>query len=212
MTSTASGTSHSLNDLGLSLTKPTAEGTARWAYPGATTASFDEPRQPGGDQPPSNGTDTGDAATFTSSPLGAALHVAGPVTVSFDAQSTATETDFVVRLLDVAPDGSARTVTEGWLKSSFRALDRARTLYDSAGDVIRPFHVHTTAEPLTPLATEHYEVELLATANAFPAGHRLRIVVTSTAAPWSLQTIAPAVNTAIFGGTHLSGLLLPVVS
>ena len=211
-TPTTSGSSHSLNDLGLSTSKPAAESTANWAYPGASTASFDEPRQPGGDETPSSGSDDGDAVTFTSSPMAAPLHVAGPVTVSFDAQSTATETDFVVRLIDVAPDGSAHNVTEGWLKSSFRALDVRRTLYDADHDIIRPFHDHSTAVPLTPLATEHYDVELLATANEFPTGHRLRVVVTSTATPWSLQTIAPAVNTTRYGGTHLSDVLLPVVS
>ena len=86
------------------------------------------------------------------------FEVTGPVVLNLYASSSATETQFLVKILDqpplspelaaaiktvdVAPP--AQLVTEGWLKASHRALDPARSSPSS------PYHSHAKAEPLEP--------------------------------------------------------------
>ncbi|MFC7310774.1 CocE/NonD family hydrolase, partial [Streptomyces monticola] len=71
----------------------------------------------------------------------------------------------IARLCDVAPDGSSTLVTRGVLNLSARAgRDRA--------------------EPWTPGATEDVTFELNGIGHAFPAGHRIRLAVSSAYWPW----------------------------
>ncbi|MCI3279230.1 CocE/NonD family hydrolase [Streptomyces cylindrosporus] len=71
----------------------------------------------------------------------------------------------VARLCDVAPDGSSTLVTRGALNLSAR-------------------HGRDRAVPWTPGDTEDVEFELNGIGHAFPAGHRLRVAVSSAYWPW----------------------------
>lgn len=117
----------------------------------------------------------GRCLTFTSAPLQADLEVTGPVSATLFVMSTAPDTDWVVRLCDVAPDGVSRLVADGVLRSRYRN-DRQRP------ELLRPNEVARVA------------VDLWATSNVFKAGHRLRVSVNSSCFPrWdaNLQTGGP---------------------
>src|SRR5262249_8919819 len=102
--------------------------------------------------------------TYTSAPLDQDLAIVGPVTATLYASSSAPDTDWVVRLCDVYPDGRSMSVCDGILRGRYR---------DS---MQRP-------ELMEPGQMYRFEVDLWATAQSFLRGHRLRVEVTSSDFP-----------------------------
>ena len=91
--------------------------------------------------------------------------VTGPVTATIYADSSSCDTDFIVRLVDVYPDGTAYNLTEGILRARFRA------------SIWEPEQL---MEPGTVYA---FEIDMMATSNVFLPGHRIRVHVTSSNFP-----------------------------
>jgi putative CocE/NonD family hydrolase len=105
-----------------------------------------------------------DVLVYTSEPLSEPVEVAGPVEATLFAATTGTDTDFVVRLVDVGPDGFAANITDGVARAKYRnSLE--------------------TKEPLTPEEVYELDVELRPTAHTFQADHRIRVQVTSSNFP-----------------------------
>jgi hypothetical protein len=105
-----------------------------------------------------------DVLVYTTPPLGAPVEVTGPLEAVLHAATSARDTDWVVKLCDVAPDGPSRIVAEGVLRARYR-------------------HGFETAELLEPGRPESYRIDLVATSNLFRAGHRIRVAVTSSSFP-----------------------------
>ena len=99
-----------------------------------------------------------DVLCYTSAPL------AEPVELVLFVASSAEDTDFTGRLVDVAPDGRAEHVTEGILRARYRESIRAPQL-------MRPGRCY------------EIRIDLGATATRFAAGHRLRLEVSSSNFP-----------------------------
>jgi len=111
--------------------------------------------------------------SWVTAPFSDAVDVVGPPRLQLEASSTAVDTDWIVKLQDIAPDGKVRDLTEGWLRGSHRAVDPARST------PYRPEHGHDRAEALVPGETALFEIAILPTAHRFPAGHRLGLSLTS---------------------------------
>jgi predicted acyl esterase len=94
--------------------------------------------------------------TWTTGPLSDATEVTGNMTLNFWAETNAADTDFVVQVTDVAPDGTSTQVTAGYLNAP-RSKNR------------------TNPEPLTPGEIEQYSIEILPTTYVFKEGHRIRL-------------------------------------
>jgi len=106
-----------------------------------------------------------DVLVYTSEPLERELEVTGPVSAILYAATSAPDTDWVVKLCDVHPDGRTFNLCDGVLRARFREKDWA------APSLVEPDVVH------------RYEVDLWATSAVFGAGHRLRVLVTSSDFP-----------------------------
>jgi putative CocE/NonD family hydrolase len=105
-----------------------------------------------------------DVLAFSTPPLSQPLTITGPVRARLHVSSTALDTDFMVKIMDVYPDGRSMLMNEGLLKMRHRiGFDRE--------DLMTPGEV--------------YEIELLVghLALALNAGHRLRISIASTNFP-----------------------------
>ena len=171
--------------------------TADW------TLASDVPFLPGPvDQRPIEARD--DVLVYTSAPLPRPLSVVGPVEVLLYAASSARDTDFVAKLVDVHPDGRAINVTEGILRARYRR------------DVARP-------ELLEPGEPDQFRIQLYPTAIVFAAGHRIRVDITSSHFPRfnrNLNTGEPvatgtrmeiARQTVLHSSSYPSRIVLPVI-
>jgi putative CocE/NonD family hydrolase len=105
-----------------------------------------------------------DVLVFTSPPLPADLEVVGPVKVVLWAASSAPDTDFTAKLVDVAPEGSATNVAQGIIRARYR---------DSLA----------TPRLLEPGRPERFEIDCWSTANCFQRGHRIRVEISSSNFP-----------------------------
>ncbi len=113
-----------------------------------------------------------DVLVYTGPLLESAYTVLGPVYATLFAASSAPDTDFVTRLVDVYPDGRAICVADGILRAS------ARESYPAPG-VVRP----VVPSPIEPGDVYKYVIDLWATGITFLPGHRMRVEVTSSSHP-----------------------------
>jgi putative CocE/NonD family hydrolase len=104
-----------------------------------------------------------DVLTYTTQPLERDTEITGPVRVQLWACSSAPDTDFVARLVDVYPDGRAYNLTDGIIRARFRDGRSASLLQPG-----RPYS---------------FDIDLWATSNVFKAGHRIRLQVCSSNFP-----------------------------
>src|SRR5918911_1395396 len=113
-----------------------------------------------------------DVLVYTSDVLEEDYTVVGAVYATLFAASSAPDTDFVARLVDVYTDGRAIGVTDGIIRAS------ARESYPAPG-VIKP----TRPTLIEPGEVYEYTIDLWATGITFKAGHRIRVEVTSSCFP-----------------------------
>ena len=147
-----------------------------------------------------------DVLCFTTEPLTSPVEVTGHLALVLHVSSSAADTDFTGKLVDVHPDGRAIYLTDGILRARYRSgLDRP--------------------EPLQPGRTVEIALDLSVTSNVFLPGHRIRLEVSSSCFPRydrntntggtiSQEPLAAAVvatNTVLHGQDHPSRLVLPVV-
>jgi putative CocE/NonD family hydrolase len=105
-----------------------------------------------------------DVLVYTSEPFEKAQLVCGPIQAHLFAGSSATDTDFTVKFLDVRPNGFAQRMSDGMIRARFR----------DGGDkmsLIEPGKIYA------------YDVDVWNTCQEFPAGDRMRIEVASSAFP-----------------------------
>ena len=106
-------------------------------------------------------------------PVAQAVELCGPLALTLHAASTAADTDWIVKLADVGPDGNAQDLTQGWLRASHRAVDPSRSR------PYRPYHPHDRPQALEPGRPTEFAIALLPTAHVLGSGHRLRLLMTS---------------------------------
>ena len=105
-----------------------------------------------------------DVLVYSSEPLGEAMEVSGFVEAMLHVSSSARDTDFAVKLVDVAPDGTAWIIGDTILRARYRAgFDKPAPM--RAGEVYA-----ITPSPI-------------ATSISFAKGHRIRVEVTSSNFP-----------------------------
>jgi len=116
------------------------------------------------------------------------------------------DTDFVVKLADVSPNGTSTLIQSGFLRASHRVLDESRT-QRVGGRVVVPVPFHDREHLAPPEAGKRYtyEIEVWPTAKRFAPGHRLRIALYSADTANHLTLLKPVVNT-VYSGSYL---LLP---
>jgi len=175
-----------------------------------------------------------EGVTYQTPRLSAPLEIAGPIAVHLVAGTRGVagdpslaagwpgllqqlppyhDTDFVVKVSDVAPDGTATLVTQGYLRASHRAVDASQSQFID-GVNMAPYHPHTLAALDPPPATgarRTYDIEVWPTAKTWAAGHRLRLDIYSADTPNHLALLKPALNTIFFGPGNDSYIALPVL-
>jgi putative CocE/NonD family hydrolase len=145
-----------------------------------------------------------DVLCYTTPPLAAALEVTGPIKVVLWVASTAPDTDFTAKLVDVAPSGFAMNVAQGIIRARFRESFEHPTL-------------------LEPGRVYRYEIDCWSSSNRFEPGHRIRVEIASsnfpqfdrnpnTGHPFGRDAeLVPATQTVYHDAAHPSHIVLPIV-
>ncbi|OLF14737.1 CocE/NonD family hydrolase [Actinophytocola xanthii] len=175
---------------------PTLGGTvlaaAPGAYPGPADQAAVETRE--------------DVLCFTTAVLDRPVEITGHVSLVLHVSSSAPDTDFTGKLVDVHPDGRAILLCEGIRRARYR-----ESLIEAA--------------PLTPGTVCELSIDLCVTSNVFLPGHRIRLEVsssnfprydrnTNTGGPIATEgedDLAVAVNRVHHGPAHPSRLVLPLI-
>ena len=151
-----------------------------------------------------------DVLVFQTQPFGEDLEVTGPIQVKLWASSSAPDTDFTAKLLDIYPpsddypQGFHMNITDGIIRARYRnGFERQ--------DLMRPEE------------TYEFTIELYPTSNLFARGHRIRVDISSSNFPRldvnpnsgeplgvSRMTIV-AENTVFHDSLRPSHIVLPVI-
>ncbi len=145
-----------------------------------------------------------DVLVYTTPVLKEGVEVTGPIQAVLYASSSAKDTDFTAKLVDVYPDGTAYNVQEGILRARYRE-GFTKKVWMKSGEV--------------------YEipVDLEATSNYFGPGHRIRVEISSSNFPRFDRNLntgennydetkwVPAENQIHHSHAHASYILLPVI-
>ncbi len=105
-----------------------------------------------------------DVLVYTTAALENDVDATGPASVTLYVDSSAPDTDFTAKLVDVGPDGSAYNVLEGILRARYR-------------------RGMANAVPLDPGKVEEITIPLGVTSNVFLKGHRIRLEISSSNFP-----------------------------
>ena len=145
-----------------------------------------------------------DLLVYTTGELSADTEVTGPIRAKLFAASSAPDTDFMVKLIDVYPDGFAQRLCDGMVRARFReGMDKP--------SLIEPGKVYA------------YDIDCWNTCQLFKKGHRIRIEVASSAFPKFSRNLNTAdalgmtsnmkiaSQTILHDGDHPSHILLPII-
>lgn len=145
-----------------------------------------------------------DVLVYTSGPLAKELAIAGSPVAKIFASSSGLDTDWIVRLCDLGPDGRSIKLSDGLIRARYRRSFREPVL-------------------LEPGKVEAYVIPMTNVAHLFRQGHRIRIHVTSgadklcfpnsqTGGRESEATVLVDASQRIHeGGLHASHVTLPVL-
>jgi putative CocE/NonD family hydrolase len=106
-----------------------------------------------------------DVLVYQTEPLDNDLTIAGPLTASLHVSTTGTDADWIVKLIDVYPDGRAYNLDETIQRLRYRNGYDRPVVWLEAGKVYK-----VTLQPMN-------------TSNYFEAGHRIRLEVSSSNFP-----------------------------
>ncbi len=145
-----------------------------------------------------------DVLVYSTTPFAQDTEVTGPVSLELFAKSSAVDTDFTAKLVDVWPDGFAQNLTEGVIRARYRDSTEKASL-------------------LNPGQIYKFNLDLWSTSNVFKKGHVLRLEVSSSNFPRfdrnlntgeqtsTAQRFVSATNMVYHDAEHPSVLILPVV-
>jgi putative CocE/NonD family hydrolase len=194
----------------LSTTMPSTEAADKYVYDPADPAPTrggplccDATHQPPGAFDQRLVENREDVLVYTTPAFKQDTEVTGPVSLELYASSSAVDTDFTGKVIDVWPNGYAQNLTEGILRARYRD-SREKAEFMNPGDVHK------------------LKLELWSTSNVFQAGHKLRLEISSSNFPRfdrNLNTgedqghsthLVKATNAVYHDREHPSALILPV--
>jgi putative CocE/NonD family hydrolase len=119
-----------------------------------------------------------DVLVYTTPPLDQEVEVTGPITAKLYAATSARDTDWMVRLVDVQPDGYSAMLCEGVMRARHRDPKRNGAFNPDKLSIIEPNRVY------------EYTIEFWRpTSNVFAKDHRIRVEISSSYFPYYLRNL-----------------------
>jgi uncharacterized protein len=145
-----------------------------------------------------------DVLVYSTPALQQPIEVTGPISVTLFAASSAVDTDWTAKLVDVHPDGRAINLNNGIIRARYRdSLEHA--------------------SPISPNQIYKYVINIWPTSNVFLAGHKIRLEISSsnfphydrnpnTGHPFGVDAvIQPADQTVRHDARQASFVMLPII-
>ncbi len=151
-----------------------------------------------------NRSDQARSLTYTTSVAEKPIVLAGPMELNFWGLTTASDTDWIVKVTDVAPDGSASLLTTGQVRASHRAWDKKKSRPG------RPWLSNDTESNVPAGMPLEYRIDIWDIAHTILEGHRLRITISSSDTPNHEPLTEPAINAVLHNEDFPSRLLITV--
>ena len=145
-----------------------------------------------------------DVLVYTSETLPKEIEVTGRILTQLYAASSATDTDFTAKLVDVHPNGYAQLLAEGIIRARYRNSFKKQEL-------------------LTPQEVYEYTVDLWSVSHVFQKGHKIQVEISSSNFPKYDRNpntghkygedaeLEKATQTIYHDSQYLSHIILPVV-
>lgn len=159
---------------------------------------------------------------YDSGPFSQETEIIGPIALILFAAIDHVDTNWIISMADLFPNGTAVELTRGFLKASHRGIDEEKS------DPWRPFHPHLEPEPVEPHMVTRYDIEMSPVATVIQRGHRLTLTVSSldhmydpapdleiggaSHMPTHVGINATVTHHVAYGEDYPSHLLLPVLS
>ncbi len=182
---TSAGRANSATGDGLlTMALPSASGSDAWVYD-----PRDPTRDPFDPYPAHNGHIDGaldtrqsaarpDVLVYQTPPLEEPIEVTGPIEATLHAATSARDTDWFVRLVDVEPDGRALLLAEGAIRARNRDGANEGRFNGARLEILEPGKVY------------RYTIGFWrGTANLFRRGHRIRVEISSSWSPYFLPNL-----------------------
>lgn len=191
------GKANSINGNGLlDTTPPSDEPPDRYTYDplNPTPSPYKGGHTEDGAVDTKEGAARDDVLVYTSPPLEKDLELIGPITAKLFASTSAKDTDWMIRLAEVSPDGTGKLLCDGAMRARYRDPKH--------NGKFNPNELST----IEPEAVLEYTIDFWrGTANRFAKGQRIRIEISSSFFPYFL----PNLNT---GEDHLALQTKPVIA
>jgi uncharacterized protein len=145
-----------------------------------------------------------DVLVYSTEPMTEDTEICGPIRAEVYASSSAPDTDFMVMLIDVWPDGNAERLSDGMVRARYR-------------------NGMESASPIEPEKIYKYNINAWNTCETFKKDHRIRVQISSSATPkydpnpntgdplGKTTAIQTAEQKIFHDSEHPSHLVLPVV-
>ena len=105
-----------------------------------------------------------DVLVYMTEPLTEPVEITGPIRMILYAKSSARDTDFTAKLVDVYPSGYVQNLCDGIIRARYR-------------------NGYMNPSPIEPGKVYRYEIDMWATSNLFKPGHRIGVEISSSNFP-----------------------------
>ncbi len=142
--------------------------------------------------------ESADSLTYVTAPLKRDVEITGKPTITLDAASTADDTDWVVKLIDIFPSRPPSTSgpQSGYWEKATQCQLKGTHRFG-----------HRRAVPIPVNEKVRYTITCLPTSQVFEAGHRIGVMISSAAAADRVPNPNPAINTVY----HSTRVAVPIV-
>ena len=162
-------------------------------------------------QPAANLDPTVYCLRYRTDPFVKDTEITGPMALYLEASIDIDDTNWMVDLVDVDPEGNRQVLSLGYLKAAHRAVDKSRS------KPYYPVHPRQDPIPVPPGQAIEYAIAMMPTSNVFQQGHSMELIIRnqddilSRLGTWGvymlpfMRTVTHSIH---FGKSHL---LLPVI-
>jgi putative CocE/NonD family hydrolase len=148
---------------------------------------------------------------YNTGPLDRDIEITGPIAMYLDASIDIDDTNWMVDLVDLDPEGNRQWLSAGYLKAKFRALDKENSR------PYQPIHPRQDPVPVPPGEKIQYAIAMMPTSAVLQKGHSMELIIRnqddilSRLGTWGtymlpfMQTVTHAIH---LGNSHI---LLPII-